>query len=107
MSGVDFTFEYILPTCARISSALGAQFEPFLPTIMAPLLEGANQVISFSMTDAEADEADGEVMYDEDLGTETAVISVGPGVKKRCTLNTHAVQQKNQVLFANGFLPTS
>jgi deoxyhypusine synthase len=37
------------------------------------------------------------VVRDDENGTESAVISLGGGVKKRVTLNTHAVQQKNQV----------
>ena len=38
-----------------------------------------------------------QVEQDEDSGLQTAVISLGAGVKKRVTLNTHGVQQKNQV----------
>lgn len=92
----DTTFEYILPACARISKALTTQFEPFLPTLMEPLLAGAKQEIQFSMVDAQEDDVDGEVIQDEDTGTESAVVSLGAGVRKRVTLNTHAVQQKNQ-----------
>jgi hypothetical protein len=54
----DSTFEYILPACARISKALGASFEPFLNTVMEPLLRGANQTIQFSMVDANDDDED-------------------------------------------------
>lgn len=92
----DTTFEYILPACARISKALTTQFEPFLPALMDPLLAGAKQEIQFSMVDALEDDVDGEVIQDEDTGTESAVVSLGAGVRKRVTLNTHAVQQKNQ-----------
>jgi len=92
----DTTFEYILPACARISKALTTQFEPFLPALMEPLLAGAKQEIQFSMVDAQEDDVDGEVIQDEDTGTESAVVSLGAGVRKRVTLNTHAVQQKNQ-----------
>jgi hypothetical protein len=38
-----------------------------------------------------------QVIRDEEAGTESAVISLGAGVRKRVTLNTHAVMQKNQV----------
>ena len=38
-----------------------------------------------------------QVVHDEETGLESAVISLGAGVKKRVTLNTHAMQQKNQV----------
>ena len=38
-----------------------------------------------------------KVSIDEDTGLETMVIPLGGGVKKRITLNTHAVQQKAQV----------
>ena len=48
------------------------------------------------MVDAEEDDVDGEVIQDEETGTESAVVSLGGGVRKRVTLNTHAVQQKNQ-----------
>ena len=92
----DATFDHILPACARISKTLGANFRPFLPLVMTPMLAGANQQISFSMVDAEEGDDEGENVYDEETGTESAVISVGAGVKKRVTLNTHAVQQKNQ-----------
>lgn len=34
---------------------------------------------------------------DEETGAESAVISLGGGVKKRVSLNTTAVQQKTQV----------
>ena len=44
------------------------------------------------------------MVHDEDTGLETAVISLGAGVRKRVTLNTHAMQQKSQV---GGVLPIS
>ena len=40
----DISYECILPACARISHALGDQFEPFLPLVMEPVLAGARQV---------------------------------------------------------------
>ena len=92
----DTTFDYILPACGRISKALQHNFEPFLPLVMPALLVGATQEIHFSMVDAEEDDTEGEVIRDDDAGTESAVISLGSGVRKRVTLNTHAVQQKNQ-----------
>ena len=36
------------------------------------------------------------MIQDEDTGLESAVVSLGAGVKKRVTLNTNAIQQKNQ-----------
>lgn len=57
----ETTFDYILPACARISKALGAQFEPFLPTVMDPLLKGAVQTIEFSMVDVDDEDADDDV----------------------------------------------
>jgi hypothetical protein len=48
------------------------------------------------MEDAEEGDAEGEVVRDEETGLESAVISLGAGIKKRVTLNTHAMQQKNQ-----------
>jgi hypothetical protein len=100
MSGQDSdkdtsTFEHILPACARISKALGVHFEPFLPAVMDPLLRGANQATEFSMVDAEEGDEVGDVEQDEE-GIETAVVNLGGGVKKRVTLNTHMLQQKNQ-----------
>ena len=92
----DTTFDHILPACARISKTLGANFRPFLPLVMPPMLAGALQEISFSMVDAEEGDDEGENVYDEETGTESAVISMGAGIKKRVTLNTHAVQKKNQ-----------
>ena len=92
----DITFDYILPACGRISKSLQRQFEPFLPLVMGPLLQGAIQEIQFSMVDADEEENEGEVTHDDETGTESAVISLGPGVRKRVTLNTHAIQQKNQ-----------
>jgi hypothetical protein len=57
-TGSDSTFEYILPSCARISRALGAHFEQFLPIVMQPLLAGATQEINFSMEDAAEDDVE-------------------------------------------------
>ena len=92
----DVLFDSILPACARISKALGAKFEPFLPFVMTPVFTGAAQVIQFSMVDADDDQEDGEAEHDEDAGTDSAVINLGNGVRKKVTLNTHAVQQKAQ-----------
>jgi hypothetical protein len=89
-------FDYVLPACARISKAMAAQFECYLPLIMEILLRGANQPTNFSMTDADADEVEGEVTIDEDTGNETTVVAIAAGMKKRVSMNTHAVQQKNQ-----------
>lgn len=94
---MDIIFDYILPACARICKTLGGSFEPFLPFVMAPLLAGANQDIQFSLEDADDDEVEGEVTHNEETGTQSAVIALGSGTKKRVTLNTHAVQQKSQV----------
>merc|ERR1711871_348359 len=92
----DVLFDSILPACARISKALGAKFEPFLPFVMTPIFTGAAQIIQFSMVDADEDEEDGEAQHDEDAGTDSAVINLRNGVRKKVTLNTHAVQQKAQ-----------
>mmetsp|Transcript_38631 Transcript_38631/g.39326 ORF Transcript_38631/g.39326 Transcript_38631/m.39326 type:complete len:592 (-) Transcript_38631:23-1798(-) len=92
----DIAYEYALPACARISKCLGAKFEPFLPMIIGPVLTGANQQIDFSMVDADEGEEEGDVVQDEETGVQSAVISLGGGVRKRVTLNTHAIQQKNQ-----------
>lgn len=64
---------------------------------MTPVLSGASQIVQFSMVDAEEGDVLGEVVFDEDTGLESAVVAFGPGVKKRVSLNTHALQQKNQV----------
>jgi hypothetical protein len=48
------TFDYVLPACARISKALGPQFEPFLPHVMPPVLRAATEVVEFSMVDVDA-----------------------------------------------------
>ena len=94
-SASDAVFEYILPACARISKALGSQFEPYLSTVMVPLLAGATQDIKFSMEDANDDDVEGEIEHDEDNRTESTVVSFN-GIKKKVTMNTHAVQQKDQ-----------
>jgi hypothetical protein len=91
--------EFVLPACARISSAIGPLFEPYLTVVMTPLLAVSNQVITFTMEDADDDDVTGETYLDEDCGTETAIIAIGGGQKKKCTLNIHAVQQKNQVSY--------
>ena len=52
------TFEHILPSCARISKALGVHFEPFMPAVMDLLLKGANQPTEFSMVDADEDDTE-------------------------------------------------
>lgn len=92
----DITFEYILPACARMSKALGADFGPYLDLVLTPLLQGANKTIECTIVDAAEDDVEGEVNVDEETGLETAVIAFGAGMKKKVTLNTHAVQTKNQ-----------
>lgn len=64
---------------------------------MTPVLTGANQVLQFSMVDAEDGDVLGEIVYDEDTGIESAVVAFGPGIKKRVSLNTQALRQKTQV----------
>ena len=58
---VDHSFDYVLPACARISKALGSDFEPFLPMVITPVLVGATQEIQFSMEDADEGDVEGEV----------------------------------------------
>ena len=70
----DIKFDYILPACARISKALGAKFEPFLPFVMTPIFAGAAQDIQFSMVDANDDDAEGEAEYDENTGIKKSII---------------------------------
>jgi len=91
----DVVFDSILPACASIAKALGDKFVQFLPFVMGPLLEGANRVIEFSMTNATEEEAAAEAEHDETTGMDSAVIPIA-GVYKRVTLNTHAVQQKTK-----------
>lgn len=95
--GDDATYDHILPACARIAKTLQDKFQPFLSYVMEPVLLGANSTIQFSMEDAEDGDTEGEVVVDEETGLESAVVSLGPGVKKRVSLNTHALQQKNLV----------
>ena len=92
---MDDAFEYVLPACVRISKALGASFEPYMQLVMPPLLHGAAQVITCTVEDAEEGDAEGEAITDEETGLESAVIAV-QGMRKRVTMNTHAVQQKVQ-----------
>ena len=92
---MDLAFEYVLPACVRISKALGASFEPYMQLVMPPLLHGAAQVITCTIEDAQEGDTEGEPIIDEDTGLESAVIAV-QGMRKRVTMNTHAVQQKVQ-----------
>lgn len=95
----SITFDYILPACARIAKALGNHFEPFVPLVMGPLLIGARVDIQFSIEDVaeeEEDEAVNTVTHDEDTHIDSTIINIGGGIKKKITLNTHAVQQKQQ-----------
>lgn len=64
--------------------------------VFEPLLQGANQEVKFSMEDADDDEVDGEITHDDETGTQSTVITLAAGVRKKVSLNTHAVQQKNQ-----------
>ena len=57
----DVTLEYILPACGTIAKALGRRFEPYLTTVMGPVLVAANQDVGFSMEDADVDDTEGEV----------------------------------------------
>jgi len=91
---IDIVFDHILPACARISKTLGPQFEQFLPTVMAPLLAAATQEVECSIVDAGVEDTEDDVCVDEETGTNSMVFDFGAGVKKRVTLNTHAVQQK-------------
>jgi hypothetical protein len=61
-SNDTITFDYILPACARIAKALGRHFEPYVPFVMVPLLDGANVDIQFSMEDVDGDD-DGTFMH--------------------------------------------
>lgn len=91
------SFEFALPACARISKVLKTDIVPFLPTIMTAVLRGATQEIHFSMEDVlDGEEEDEDVENDGENKTQSAIVSLGNGIKKRVTLNTHAVQQKNQ-----------
>jgi len=92
------TFDYILPACARISRAMRMNFEPYLQMMVEPLLQAAQQDIQFSIVDAGEDDVEGDLELDEETGTESSVISIGALGKKRVTMNTHAVQQKNQAV---------
>eukprot|EP01035_Chromulina_nebulosa_P019616 gene19616-25525_t len=102
----DLIFDYYLPATARISKIYSTNFCNYLPIIMKLILQVANQKIDITMTDADDDDVEGEITVDEDTGNESTVIKLGLGVKKRVTMNTHAVQQKLQatrllVEFAN------
>ncbi len=92
----DVTFEYILPACTRIAKALKTQFSEFVPIVFEPLLAGARQEVNFSMEDVDDDETEGEVIVDEETGVESTIVSFGAGVKKRVSINTHAMQQRTQ-----------
>ena len=93
----DFSIDYALPACVRIAKCIKKDFVPYLPIIVGAIIAGAVQEIRFSMEDVEEDEEDeDDVEYDEESKTQTAVIKLGGGIKKRVTLNTHAVQQKDK-----------
>ena len=49
--------------------------------VMTPLLHGANRTIECTIVDA-LDDDGAEVQVDEDTGLETAVVTLGAGVKK-------------------------
>jgi len=93
----DITFDYILPACSSISKALGANFVPFLPYVMDPLLAAATKIISIVIEDANEEDADADLERDEDTGMDTTVVNFA-GVFKRVSLNTHAVQQKKKAV---------
>lgn len=93
----DITFEYILPACAKMSKAVGAHFEPYLPFVMNCLMASINEPIQCIVEDADEDEAEGEVANeDEDTKLVSTVISFGAAGKKKVTLNVFAVTQKNE-----------
>lgn len=74
----DITFDYALPACARVSKALGSDFERFLPVVMDPLLKGAAEEID----DAEIQTPEDDEDNDDD--------------ENKNNFNTHAVQRKTQ-----------
>ncbi len=93
----DITFEYILPACAKMSKAVGAHFEPYLPLVMNSLMASINEPIQCIVEDADEDEIEGEVANeDEDTKLVSTVISFGAAGKKKVTLNVYAVTQKNE-----------
>lgn len=96
IGGDDTLFDYILPACCRISKALGQRFTPYLLYVMPAVLAAAAAVVEFTMEDADDSAAVGEQSIDEETGLESLVLALHGGVKKRVTMNTHAVQQKNQ-----------
>ena len=87
----------MLPACSRISKILNDKFEPYLPIIMDIILTGANQKINFSMIDANDDDVEGEITIDEETGNQCTVVAFGAGNKKKVSINTIALQQKQQV----------
>jgi len=91
----DVAFDYILPACARIAKALGPAFQPYVPAVIQPLIIGASQEITCTIEDANEDDELGEVNKDEETGLESAVVST-MGLKKRVTMNTYAVHQKQE-----------
>ncbi|CAM9098384.1 unnamed protein product, partial [Ectocarpus fasciculatus] len=95
-TGDDGLFDYILPACCRIAKALGQRFTPYLPYVMPAVLSAAAAVVEFTMEDADDSATVGEQSIDEETGLESLVLALHGGVKKRVTMNTHAVQQKNQ-----------
>ena len=93
----DATFDYALPACVRVAKCLRGDFVPYLPIVLGAIIAGAIQEIRFSMEDVQdGEEEEDEVDYDEESRTQSAVITLGGGVRKRVTLNTHAVQQKDK-----------
>lgn len=94
--GDDSLFDYILPACCRIAKALGQRFTPYLPYVMPSVLSAAVAVVEFTMEDADDSATVGEQSIDEETGLESLVLALHGGVKKKVTMNTHAVQQKNQ-----------
>ena len=91
----DFSVEYTLPACSRLSKVLAPHFEPLLPALMSGLFKLALIEIPASFDDVrDTDGNMGQTVYDEETGIARTVVLVEKGVKKCYVQNIESVRQK-------------
>ena len=85
----DPQVSFLLQASARICKCLGADFQPYLPFVIPPLLQSAQIDPELEVTDADEPAAD-----DEDDGLESVTVNIRGQGHKRITIRTSALEEK-------------
>ena len=85
----DPQVSFLLQACARICKCLGADFKPYLPFVIPPLLDSAQIDPELHVTDADEDDGAGE-----EEGMESVTVAIRGQGNKRITIRTSALEEK-------------